>query len=86
LVGATIAGTAAGETIAELSARVAAGDGIGSVSTAVHAYPTFTEAAARAADEHQRRRYSTPRVRALTRPVLALLRRLDRPDRRTSRH
>ena len=85
LVGATIAGTAAGETIAELSARVAAGDGIGSVSTAVHAYPTFTEAAARAADEHQRLRYSTPRVRALTRPVLALLRRLDRPDRRTSR-
>ena len=86
LVGATIAGTAAGETIAELSARVAAGDGIGSISSAVHAYPTFTEAAARAADEHQRRRYSTPRARALMRPVLALLRRLDRPDRQTSRH
>jgi len=85
LVGATIAGTAAGETIAELSARVAAGDGIGSVSTAVHAYPTFTEAAARAADEHQRAG-ATPRARARapTRPVLALLRRLDRPDRRSS--
>ena len=78
------ADAAAGEKIAELSARGATGDGIGSVSPS--AYPAFTEAAARAADEHQRRRYSTPRVRALTRPVLALLRRLDRPDRRTPRH
>ena len=78
LVGATLVGPSAGESIAELSARIVAGDGIGSISTAVHAYPTFTEAAARAADEYQRRRYATPRIRAMTRPLLALLRLLDR--------
>ena len=82
LVGATVVGPAAGESIAELSARIAAGDGIGSVSTAVHAYPTFTESAARAADDYQRERYATPRVRALTRPLLAVLRLLDRSGRR----
>ncbi len=82
LVGATVVGPAAGESIAELSARIAAGDGIGSVSTAVHAYPTFTESAARAADDYQRERYATPRGRALTRPLLAVLRLLDRSGRR----
>ena len=84
LVGATVAGAAAGEVIAELSARIAAGEGIDSVSTAVHAYPTFTEAAARAADEYQRQRYATPRTRAATRPLLALLRKIDRPGRRAA--
>ncbi|WP_354698158.1 Mercuric reductase [Paraconexibacter sp. AEG42_29] len=71
LVGGTIVGPAAGESIAELTAWITAGERIAAVSETVHAYPTFTEAAARAADEHLRARYAAPRVRALLRVLLA---------------
>ncbi len=79
LVGATIAAPAAGESIAEVAVQVGRGAGIESLSTAVHAYPTFSEGPARAADEYQRARLATPRTRMLTRPVLALARALVRP-------
>ena len=79
LVGATVAAPAAGESIAELTAWIAQRASIGRVSTTVHAYPTFSEGPARAADEYLRARYATPRTRALTRPALALLRLLERP-------
>jgi len=72
LVGATVAATAGGEAIAELTARIAHGDKIDAVSTAVHAYPTFAEGPARAADEVLRRRYGAPPYRALSRAALAL--------------
>ncbi len=75
LVGATVAAPGAGEAIAELTARVAAGDRIGDLSTTVHAYPTLAEGPSRAADDHLRRRYAAPAYRRLARPVL-LARRL----------
>ena len=71
LVGATVAAPGAGEAIAELTARIKAGDKIDRLSTTVHAYPTLAEGPARAADEHLRRRYAQPRYRLLARPVLA---------------
>ncbi len=74
LVGATVAG----EAIAELTARVVAGDKIDALSTTVHAYPTLAEGPSRAADEHLRKKYATPRYRALARPILAARRRLGR--------
>ncbi len=76
LVGATVAGAAAGEVIAELTARVAQGDKIDALSTTVHAYPTFAEGPARAADDHLRRRYAQPLYRTAARLVLAARRAL----------
>ncbi len=48
------------------------------VSRAVQAYPTCAEGAARAANQHLTAAYPSPRVRALTRPILATLRVLGR--------
>ena len=79
LVGATVAAPHGGESIAELAAWVRAGRAIADVSRTVHAYPTFSEGQARAADDLLRTRYLSPRVRRVTRPALALLRALDRP-------
>lgn len=78
LVGATIAAPGGGEAIAELTAWVARGEKIDAVSRTVHAYPTLAEGPARAADQHLTARYSTPRMRAITRPILATLRVLER--------
>jgi pyruvate/2-oxoglutarate dehydrogenase complex dihydrolipoamide dehydrogenase (E3) component len=79
LVGATVAAPHGGESIAELAAWVRAGRKIDDVSQTVHAYPTFTEGQARAADDYLRQKLLTPRVRRFTRPALALLRRVERP-------
>ncbi len=70
LVGATVAAPAGGEAIAELTARVKAGDKLDALSTTVHAYPTFAEGPSRAADEYLRRRYGRPAYRRLVRPLL----------------
>lgn len=78
LVGATVAAPAGGEAIAELSARIAAGDRIGSVSNAVHAYPTFAEGPSRAADDHLRRHYAKRRYRLAARIALTARDRLAR--------
>ena len=78
LVGATVAAPAGGEAIAELAARLEAGGSLADVSRSVHAYPTFAEGPARAADEHLRARFFNDRVRRVTRPALALLRALER--------
>jgi pyruvate/2-oxoglutarate dehydrogenase complex dihydrolipoamide dehydrogenase (E3) component len=75
LVGATVAAPAAGEAIAELAAWIRQGGRIDDVSQTVHAYPTFAEGPARAADEHVRRRFRSPRYRRLSRVVLATFRR-----------
>jgi Asp-tRNA(Asn)/Glu-tRNA(Gln) amidotransferase A subunit family amidase len=66
---------AAGEAIAELAAWIRQGGRIDDVSQTVHAYPTFAEGPARAADEHVRRRFRSPRYRRLSRVVLATFRR-----------
>ncbi len=78
LVGATVAAPGGGEAIAELTAWVARGAKLDDVSRAVQAYPTCAEGAARAADQRLTARYLSPRVRALTRPILATLRVLER--------
>ena len=74
LVGATVAAAAGGEVIAELAVHVAAGAKIGAVSAQVHVYPTLAEGPARAADEYVIARTLGPRMRRLTRPLLAALR------------
>jgi len=78
LVGATVAAPAGGEAIAELAAWMARRAKIDAVSRTVHAYPTFAEGPARAADEHIRRKLLNPRHRRLARPALALGRLLAR--------
>ena len=78
LVGATVAAPAGGEVIAELAAWMARRAKIDAVSRTVHAYPTFAEGPARAADEHIRRKLLNPRHRRLARPALALGRLLAR--------
>jgi pyruvate/2-oxoglutarate dehydrogenase complex dihydrolipoamide dehydrogenase (E3) component len=80
LLGATVAAPAAGEAIAELAQWVARGARIGEISWAVHAYPTFAEGPARAADEAVRARWQRPAARWLTRAVLAARRLADRRD------
>jgi pyruvate/2-oxoglutarate dehydrogenase complex dihydrolipoamide dehydrogenase (E3) component len=77
LVGATIAAPEGGEAIAELAAWVATGGRIDRVSQTVHAYPTFAEGQARAADDYLRAKLSRPRMRALTRSALRVLGALD---------
>lgn len=79
LVGATIVGEAAGESIAEMTAWLRTGARLKDVGTSVHAYPTMTEGPWRAAVEHLRGQYLSPRVRRWTRPLLWILRQLDTP-------
>lgn len=79
LVGATVAAPGGGEAIAELTAWVSRRAKLADVSRTVHAYPTFAEGPARAADAHLVARYTSPRLRSVTRPVLAALRALERP-------
>jgi pyruvate/2-oxoglutarate dehydrogenase complex dihydrolipoamide dehydrogenase (E3) component len=81
LVGATIVGDSAGESIAEMAVRISNRQRIDSISSDVHAYPTFSEAAARAADEHRLERFRDSAAAGLARPVLGLMRALDRRSR-----
>lgn len=78
LMGATIVGPAAGESLAEVARLVRDGAKVADLSQMVHAYPTFAEGPARAADGWWRR-YLTPGARRLLKPALAALRLLDRP-------
>jgi pyruvate/2-oxoglutarate dehydrogenase complex dihydrolipoamide dehydrogenase (E3) component len=78
LVGATVAAPHGGESIAELAAWMHAGRKIDDVSQTVHAYPTFSEGQARAADDYLRQKFLSPRVRRFTKPALAFLRRVER--------
>ncbi|HUP76634.1 MAG TPA: FAD-dependent oxidoreductase [Acidimicrobiales bacterium] len=82
LVGATVVSNAAGESIAELTAWIANGAKIATISQTVHAYPTFSEGPSRAADDVLRAKYFSPRMRRIIRPVLSLLRLLDRTKNR----
>jgi pyruvate/2-oxoglutarate dehydrogenase complex dihydrolipoamide dehydrogenase (E3) component len=79
LLGATIVGAAAGESIAEAARLVREKRKVAELSQMIHAYPTFTQGPARAADDYWRRRFFTPRARRWMRPLLALLRAVDRP-------
>ncbi|HUY59112.1 MAG TPA: FAD-dependent oxidoreductase [Solirubrobacteraceae bacterium] len=77
LVGATVAAVGGGEAIAELSAWISTRARIDRVSQNVHAYPTFAEGPARAADQYLRTKLARPRMQALTKAVLRVLRALD---------
>lgn len=81
LVGATVVGEAAGESIAELTAWITTGAKIDAVSTTVHAYPTFSEGPSRAADDVLRARYFDPRLTRITSRLLRVLRGVDKPRR-----
>ncbi len=76
LVGATIVGPAAGETIAAVAASIRAGARLRDLAGAIHAYPTRSEAIQRAALDDLRA--SLARYRRPLRAYLALRRRLGR--------
>jgi pyruvate/2-oxoglutarate dehydrogenase complex dihydrolipoamide dehydrogenase (E3) component len=79
LLGATVVAPAAGESIAELAALLRRRGTVADLSQAIHAYPTYTEGPARAAEQWWSHRYLNPRGRRLLRPLLATLRAVDRP-------
>jgi pyruvate/2-oxoglutarate dehydrogenase complex dihydrolipoamide dehydrogenase (E3) component len=79
LLGATLVGPAAGESIAELAALIRQRGTVADLSQAIHAYPTYSEGPARAAEQWWTHRYLTPRGRRLLRPLLATLRAIDHP-------
>ncbi|MEO1065080.1 MAG: NAD(P)/FAD-dependent oxidoreductase [Actinomycetota bacterium] len=66
LVGAVVVGAAAGEAIAELAAAVRGRSKVTEL-TAPHAYPSFSDATARAAEQWLRQRYDRPAFRAIGR-------------------
>lgn len=74
LIGATVVGAAAGEVIAELTARVASGNRIDALSTTVHAYPTMAEGPSRAADDVIREKYARLLPRCASRAAIRLRR------------
>jgi pyruvate/2-oxoglutarate dehydrogenase complex dihydrolipoamide dehydrogenase (E3) component len=79
LVGATIVGSAAGETINEMTARIHEGAKLRTIGQMVRAYPTFSEGPARAAIETLRERLFSDRTRRFTKPILRLLGKIDHP-------
>lgn len=79
LVGATVAAAGAGDAIAELTWALRREARIDEISQTIHAYPTLGEGPSRAADEHLRAKYLNDRVRRAARPVLTVLRALERP-------
>ncbi|MDQ3676052.1 MAG: FAD-dependent oxidoreductase [Actinomycetota bacterium] len=79
LLGATIVAPSAGESIAEVARLTRECKKLASLSQQVHAYPTFAEGPARAADEWWMHKYLNPRGRRWFKPLLALLRTIDRP-------
>ena len=70
IVGATIIGRHAGEMISEVTMAMAAGSGLGKISTVVHPYPTQAEAIRKTAEAWNRTRL-TPRVAAIFKRWLA---------------
>lgn len=79
IVGATIVGDAAGESIAEVTAWISTGGKLRNLGAAVHAYPTMSEGVWWAALEHLRGQYLSPRTRQIAAGPLWLLRHLDVP-------
>jgi pyruvate/2-oxoglutarate dehydrogenase complex dihydrolipoamide dehydrogenase (E3) component len=73
ILGATMVGAHAGETISELTLAISAGVGLGKIAETIHCYPTQAEAIKKAADAHNRMRL-TPAVKRAFRTLLALRR------------
>lgn len=74
ILGATLVGPHAGETISELTLAIAKGIGLGALADVIHPYPTQAEVIKRAADAYNRTRLS-PRIASLLRTILAWRRR-----------
>ncbi len=64
ILGATLVARHTGEMISEITLAMVAGDGLGTLSKAIHPYPSQAEAIKKAGDAHSRTRL-TPRVRLL---------------------
>ncbi len=79
IVGATVVGESAGESIAEIVAWMRNDGRLRHLAQAIHAYPTMSEGPWQAALGDLRARYLSPSVRRWTRPILRVLRWLDRP-------
>jgi pyruvate/2-oxoglutarate dehydrogenase complex dihydrolipoamide dehydrogenase (E3) component len=71
LLGATLVGRHAGESIGELTTAIAGGLGLKTLANVIHPYPTQAEAIKQAADAFNRTRL-TPAVRGLLRLALSL--------------
>lgn len=76
IVGATLVGPHAGDSLAEVVQAIRAGWGLRRLGEAIRPYPTQGEVWRKLADQHQRQRL-TPWVRRLLRAVLRLRRALD---------
>lgn len=70
ILGATIVGHSAGDLISEISVAMAAGLGLGALSSVIHPYPTTADAIRAAAHGYTRTRL-TPRVKAIMQRYLA---------------
>jgi pyruvate/2-oxoglutarate dehydrogenase complex dihydrolipoamide dehydrogenase (E3) component len=70
ILGATLVGAHAGETISELTLAMTRGIGLGALASVVHPYPTVAEAIRKAGDAYNRTRL-TPTVKRLFRWWLA---------------
>jgi pyruvate/2-oxoglutarate dehydrogenase complex dihydrolipoamide dehydrogenase (E3) component len=79
LVGATVVGTAAGESFSEVARLVRERRKVTDLAGGVQPYPTRAEGPAFAAREWWRIKYLTPRKVRLIRVLLAVLRAVDRP-------
>lgn len=73
LIGATMVGEHAGETVSELALAIALRAGLGDLSHLVHPYPTQAEAIRKAADTYYRSRLK-PRIRRLLELFFRLMR------------
>lgn len=70
IVGATIVGRHAGDSISEITLAMVGGLGLGTLARTIHPYPTQAEAIKKVADAYQRTRL-TPLVKSLFRQWLA---------------
>ncbi len=73
IVGATIVGDGAGDLISEVSVAMAAGMGLGRLSSVIHPYPTRADAIRRTGDAYNRTRL-TPFVSKLFKTIIRLRR------------
>lgn len=78
LVGATVVGAAAGETINEMAYRVRSKSTLNEIGLMIRPYPTFGEGPGRAALSAVKERYFSPRSNRFTGAALSVIRRLDR--------
>ena len=79
LLGATIVGAAAGESIAEVARLIKDKRKVSDMSQMVYAYPTFSLSASRAATDWWAFKFFTPKGRRRFARALSILRRVDRP-------